>query len=67
MAYVIDSTLLQVEDRAVRVDTGGELSRGRTYVDLWSVMDWTPNAHVAVDVDSARFFELLLERIAALG
>jgi len=67
MAYVVDPTLLQVEDRAVRVDTGGELSRGRTYVDLWSVTDWEPRSHVAVDVDSVRFFELLIDRVARLG
>ena len=54
-------------DRAVVVDCGGELSRGRTYVDLWRRMDWPVNAHVGVGIDGEAFLELLLERIASLG
>jgi inosine-uridine nucleoside N-ribohydrolase len=67
MAHVIDATLLELKDCGVRVDTGGELSRGRTYVDLWGDTGWEPNCRVAVDVDVDRFFELLIERIVALG
>ena len=66
LSYVVDPTLLTVEDCGVRIDTGGELSRGRTYVDVWAVTDWERNSHVAVEVDSERFFALLLERIARL-
>jgi inosine-uridine nucleoside N-ribohydrolase len=51
----------------VLVDTGPELSRGRTYVDRWGSANWKPNCHVAVDIRSERFFELLIERIARLG
>jgi len=67
MAHVIDGTLLETKHCGVRVDTGSELSRGRTYVDLWGVTGWAPNCHVAVDIDSERFLELLIERIASLG
>jgi inosine-uridine nucleoside N-ribohydrolase len=67
MAHLIDPTLLDIRDCGVRVDTGGELSRGRTYVDLWGVAGWPPSCHVAVGIDSERFFDLLLERIARLG
>jgi inosine-uridine nucleoside N-ribohydrolase len=67
MAHVIDPTLLDIRDCGVRVDTGSELSRGRTYVDLWGVAGWPPNHHVAVGIDSERFFELLIERVARLG
>jgi inosine-uridine nucleoside N-ribohydrolase len=67
MAHVIDGSLLQTRRRGVQVDTGGELSRGRTYVDLWQREGWEPSCEVAVDVDAERFRALLLERIASLG
>jgi len=67
MAHVIDPTLLEIKHRGVRIDTGGELSRGRTHVDLWGSAGWTPNCHVAVDIHDGRFFELLIERISALN
>jgi inosine-uridine nucleoside N-ribohydrolase len=67
MAHVIDETLLTTEDCGVLVDTGPEPSRGRTHVDLRRTTGWEPNCHVAVDIDSARFFELLITRISAVG
>ena len=67
MAHVIDGTLLETSHCGVTVDTGPELSRGRTYVDLWGRAGWEPNCHVAVSIDSERFLELLVERISALG
>jgi inosine-uridine nucleoside N-ribohydrolase len=67
MAHVIDPTLFDVRDCGVKIDTGGELSRGRTYVDLWGVAGWPANCHVAIGVDSERFFELLIEGIASVG
>jgi inosine-uridine nucleoside N-ribohydrolase len=66
MAYAIDASLLELADCGVRVDTGPELSRGRTYVDRWGATDWERNCHVAVDVDSERFLEMLVQRIARL-
>jgi inosine-uridine nucleoside N-ribohydrolase len=67
MAQVVDPTLLRTEHRGVVIDTGGELSRGRTYVDLWGKAEWEPNCDVAVDVDSERFLSLLVDRIVSLG
>ena len=67
VAHVIDETLLEMTDCGVKVDTGPELSRGRTYVDRWGSAGWQPNCHVAVDIDSERFLELLIERINGLG
>jgi inosine-uridine nucleoside N-ribohydrolase len=67
VAHVLDGTLVETVERGVIVDTGGELSRGRTYVDLWRRAGWRPNAHVGVGVDGERFMALLLERIASLG
>jgi inosine-uridine nucleoside N-ribohydrolase len=67
MAHVIDPTLLETARCGVRIDTGPELSRGRTYVDLRARMGWEPRRLVAVGIDAQRFLELLVERIAALG
>jgi purine nucleosidase/pyrimidine-specific ribonucleoside hydrolase len=67
MAHVIDPSLLETVRRGVVVDTGGELSRGRTYVDLWLRTEWEPNCDVAIGVDSERFLELIVERVGRLG
>jgi inosine-uridine nucleoside N-ribohydrolase len=67
MAHVLDPTLLETRLCAVKVDTGPELSRGRTNVDRWGHTDWPQNCHVAVDVDSERFLDLLVERISWLA
>jgi inosine-uridine nucleoside N-ribohydrolase len=66
LAHVIDGSLLDTVHRGVRVDTGAELARGRTNVDRWQRMNWTPSCHVAIDVDARRFVTLLTERISRL-
>jgi inosine-uridine nucleoside N-ribohydrolase len=67
IAHVIDPALIETRICGVKIDTGGELSRGRTNADRWNRLGWEPNCHVAVDIDADRFFELLVNRIAALG
>ena len=67
VAYTFRPDLVETVHCGVRVDTGGELSRGRTYVDRWRRATWEPNANVGVDIDAAGFIELLLTRIASLG
>jgi inosine-uridine nucleoside N-ribohydrolase len=67
VAHVIDPSLMEMESCGVRVDTGGELSRGRTYVDRWGSAGWQANCHVAVAIDAERFLGLLIERIGGLG
>jgi purine nucleosidase/pyrimidine-specific ribonucleoside hydrolase len=66
LAHVIDPTLLQTVHRGVRVDTGPELPRGRTHVELKG-QHWEPNCHVATGIDADRFLALLTERISSLG
>jgi inosine-uridine nucleoside N-ribohydrolase len=66
VAHVIDGTLLELKDCAVVVDTGPEPSRGRTYVDLRGGAESQPACHVAVAIDSGRFLDLLVARIAGL-
>jgi inosine-uridine nucleoside N-ribohydrolase len=67
MAHVIDASLLSTEHVGVVVDTGPELSRGRTHVDLRGTTGWEHNCHAAVDIDSERFRELLITRISSLA
>ena len=66
VGHVVDGSLLRTVHRGVMVDTGTEPSRGRTYVDRWGRAGWPPNCHVAVEIDSERFLELLVERISRL-
>jgi inosine-uridine nucleoside N-ribohydrolase len=67
MAHVIDPTLLETVRCGVRVDTGPEISRGRTYADLRGRMRWEASSRVAVGIDAERFLELVVQRIAGLG
>jgi pyrimidine-specific ribonucleoside hydrolase len=67
VAHVIDGGLLTTEHVGVVVDTGPELSRGRTHADRSGLSDWERNCHVAVGIDSDRFRELLIARISSLG
>lgn len=61
LAVAIDPSLVHTEHVHVRVHTGGR-ERGRTEL----VPDEEPNAHVALDVDAARFLEVLCSRIERL-
>jgi len=67
VAHVIDGGLLGTKHVGVTVDTGPELSRGRTHTDLSGLSDWERNCHAAVGIDSDRFRELLITRISSLG
>jgi inosine-uridine nucleoside N-ribohydrolase len=67
VAHVFDGELLTTEHDGVVVDTGPELSRGRTHADRSGVSDWERNCHVAVGIDADRFRELLIARISSLG
>jgi inosine-uridine nucleoside N-ribohydrolase len=67
VAHVIDGMLLSTRHCGVVVDTGPELSRGRTNADVRNTTGWAPNCHVAIGIDAERFLELLIERISALG
>ena len=67
VAHVVRPGLVTTADRGVVVDCGGELSRGRTYVDLSGRARWEPNAHVGVDIDAQGFVDFLVERLASLG
>ncbi len=67
VAHLIDPTLMTTVHCNVEVELASELCRGRTVVDRWHRTDRPPNAHVGVDLDADRFFDLLVSRIESLG
>ena len=67
LAHSFRPGIVETVFTGVRVDTGSELGRGRTNVDLRGRVGWEPNAHVGVDIDADAFVALLLERIPTLG
>lgn len=66
VAEAIWPGLLETVACHVAVETGSELTRGRTVVDRWSVTGKPANARVGVGIDAERFTELLIERISSL-
>jgi pyrimidine-specific ribonucleoside hydrolase len=67
VAHVITPRLVTTIDSNVEIELGSELCRGRTVVDRWKRTDRAVNAHVGIDLDTAGFFDLLVERIGRLG
>ena len=67
IAHLLRPGLVETKLRNVTVELESELCRGRTVVDLWRRTDRAPNAQVGVGIDADAFFDLLVERIAALG
>jgi inosine-uridine nucleoside N-ribohydrolase len=67
VAHLLRPGLVETKHRNVTVELESELCRGRTVVDLWRRTDRPPNAHVGVRLDADAFFDLLVERITALG
>jgi pyrimidine-specific ribonucleoside hydrolase len=65
VAHVLDLGLVQAEPHRVDVETGSELTRGRTVVDLRGLTGRPPNAHVGLAIDRQAFVELLIEAVAA--
>jgi purine nucleosidase len=66
LAHVFRPELVQTEHLHVAIETGTELTRGRTVVDLWRRTENEPNVQVGVGVDADGFIELLLERLPTL-
>jgi inosine-uridine nucleoside N-ribohydrolase len=66
IAHVLRPGLVETKLRNVEIERTSELCRGRTVVDLWLRTGRPANAHVAVDLDSNAFFDLLVERIGRL-
>jgi inosine-uridine nucleoside N-ribohydrolase len=64
VAHVFRPDLVETKIRHVAVETGSELCRGRTVVDLWRRTENEPNARVGVGIDGESFVNLLVERLS---
>ena len=66
IAYVLRPDLLELRPARVEIDCSWGISRGRTNVDLRQRTRATPNAKVAVNIDSSGFIRLLVAGIRSL-
>jgi len=66
VAEVIDPTLVTTVHCNVEIETASQYCDGRSVVDRWLVTDRPRNCRAGIDVDAARFLELLVERISSL-
>jgi purine nucleosidase len=67
LATALDPSLVRTEALTVDVELGGRLTTGETVADWRRVWSRPPNLDVAVEADTARFFELFIERVGALA
>ena len=66
LALVIDPSVLRSVDTFVAIETEGRWTRGATVVDLHGRLGHPPNARVAMELDVARFWDVVVGAIAAL-
>jgi inosine-uridine nucleoside N-ribohydrolase len=66
LALLIDSSLVRFVDAFVAIETEGRWTRGATVVDLHGRLGRPANARVAMELDVPRFWDLVVEAIAAL-
>ena len=67
VAAVIDPSVVPTRRVNVEIDTSSGLSAGRTVCDMYGITGRTPNAEVGVDLDVARFWELMIGALARYG
>jgi inosine-uridine nucleoside N-ribohydrolase len=66
VASIIDPAVVRTKKLHVAVETKGELTRGRTVVDVYGVTRKKPNADVALELDSRRFVSMLFKALEIL-
>lgn len=66
IAYLLQPDLFDGKRVNVEIETSSPLTEGMTVVDWWGVTDRRPNAVVINEIDTDRFFDLLVERIGRL-
>ncbi len=59
IAYLIDPTVLTVQKMYAAIDIRGVDSYGRTNCDAFGYLKRDPNANVAVDIDVAKFWNII--------
>jgi ribosylpyrimidine nucleosidase len=65
IAYLIDPTVLTTKTCFTQIDIRSEQSYGRTNCDIFNIFKKTPNSHVAVDIDVAKFWNIIETGILA--
>jgi purine nucleosidase/pyrimidine-specific ribonucleoside hydrolase len=66
VARLIEPEIVRCVDAFVAVELHGRWTRGATVVDLHGALGEPPNARVAVDLDVARFWELVIGAVERL-
>jgi len=67
VAMVIDRAVASTVHTRVDVETKGTQTAGATCVDLHNMLKREPNAHVAMQLDVARFWSLVEDSVRALA
>lgn len=67
VAHLAVPDLVRTVPYRVDVETTSELTRGRTVVDLHHLTGRPPNVEVGVEIDRARFVDLLVDAVATVG
>jgi len=67
VARVIDPAIMETKPVHVDIETHAEFSYGRTAIDLYGVTGQPPNAQVAVTLDVARYWDLMVGAVASYG
>ncbi len=66
ISYLLEPEMLSGREVNVEVDTRPGPTEGMTIIDWWGVSDAEPNALVMRDIDSDRYYDLLVERLGRL-
>jgi inosine-uridine nucleoside N-ribohydrolase len=64
VAHVVDPTLLRTQPMHVDIELRGEFTAGRTVCDVHGVTGKPANAHVGMQIDVPRFWDLLIDTLA---
>jgi len=67
VALVAEPAVVRCVPAFMAIETAGRWTRGATVVDLDNRLAREPNAQVAVELDAARFWTLVVDAVARLG
>jgi len=67
VAAALDPSIVRTEAVTVDIELGGTLTTGETVTDWRRVWGRPPNVDVAVQADTATFFERFIERVGGLA
>ena len=63
VAYCIDPSVVETKKLRVDVETRGELTYGMTLVDVHGVTGLEPNVNVAMELDHAKFWDMVVNAL----